>query len=967
MTAPQDLKTLFSDEAAIVPCDGVSCFDQKLLYTRPQMTPSRLHKAWNQPLLTTAVALLLEEREGRTIDLRDRLLLLPTRQAGRRLREALALEMDQRGGALFPPMTTTPWHLVRPSDEAAPELACLWHWNRILEKVDLRLFSSLFPRAPRHPDYTWRREMARTLHELRGTLAEGDLDFAAVADSDVCQEESTRWQDLKGLEAAYRKLLGRQTDLHDAKRQATHKPVLPLGINRVVILGIPDLPALIQRALEKLSTDGVPVEMVIFGPEDGKDFFDDWGRPEPECWANRKLPLADGQLNAQLDEVAQANEIVSRLASYNRNRPIHVAVGIVDTTVTPHLERALADADIPCFNPEGRLLRHAPMMAFLKTLQALLQQRSFRHADALLRLPDALGWARGQVDEFSSTRLLKGLDEIRTNHLPVNLDDAAQLFFEGKHTGNRRHARAVLRQLEGTLDCIEKTPLSEGLVEFLQEAFTDRTFTEGREEDAADLESARFFMARLAEWESVLGDQDRPPASEALTLLLELVERESIFPERHQEAVDIQGWLELAWEDAPHLIVAGANEGHLPESIHGDPFLPEKLRERLGLRTNGDRFARDAWLLELLLRTRANKGRVDILVGRQCANGDPLKPSRLLFRCSGRELPQRVECLFDKLASGPQPPSWKPAWKLKPGLIQPVEKLSATSIASYLTCPYRFYLRHVLRMELPDLEQRELDARGFGSLMHNVLDAFGRDEEARQLKEPGVIHATLVMLLDQQMEQNFGKHPPLPLLVQQGIARQRLHHVARQQANERTDGWEIIGSEKQFNEELDGIPVNGCIDRIERNANTGEVRVLDYKTSNTARQPASQHWRKYREERDTETVPDYARFEIDDKAYRWTNLQLPLYAWALETEYGADLTLGYFNLPAVGTDTGVAPLDPFGREILEAALICARGVVKDVHSGGFWPPRAKVDYDDFEGILFGLPELTAAQPGEVVA
>ncbi len=931
------------------------------------MTLDRQYKAWNQSLLATAVELLLEGAEGRTVDLRDRLLLLPTRQAGRRLREALAWEMDQQAGSLFPPMTTTPWHLVRPADDAASELACLWHWNLVLEELNLRRFPNLFPQLPGHPNYAWRKEMGRTLHELRGTLAEGDLDCEAVAGSEACQEESSRWQDLKNLESAYRKLLGRQMDLHDAKRQAARTPVLPPGINRVVMLGIPDLPVLIRRALEKLMADGVPVKVIIFGPEGESKLFDDWGRPDPECWAARELPLVDEQLNACLDEVAQASEIVSRLTPYNRNRPSHVAVGVADTTVTPHLERALADADIPCFNPDGRLLRHAPMVAFLKALQVLLQQRSFNHADALLRLPDAWGWACGQVDEFSSTRLLKGLDEIRTNHLPVNLDDAAQLFFEGGNIGNRRHARAVLRQLEKALGRIEQTLLSEGLVEFLQGAFAGRTFTEGREEDAADLESARQFMARLAEWESVLDGQERPPAAEALTLLLEAVERESIFPERHQEAVDIQGWLELAWEDAPHLIVAGANEGHLPESIHGDRFLPEKLRERLGLRTNGDRFARDAWLMELLLKTRANEGRVDILTGRQCANGDPLKPSRLLFRCSAKLLPKRVEHLFGELSPGPQPPAWKPAWRLKTGTIQPVEKLSATSIASYLACPYRFYLRHVLRMELPDLEQRELDARGFGSLMHNVLDAFGGDEEARQLKDEGAIYATLVVLLDQQVEQAFGKHPPLPLLVQQGIARQRLHHAARQQANERTDGWEIIGSESQFRKELDGIPIHGRIDRIERNADTGAVRVLDYKTSNTAKQPASQHWRKYREDQDAETVPDYARFEIDDKAYRWTNLQLPLYAWALEAEYGPDVTLGYFNLPAIGTDTGVAPLVPFDREILEAALICARGVVKDVQLGGFWPPRAKVDYDDFEGILFGLPELTATQPGEGLA
>ncbi len=929
--------------------------------------PEIVRLTWDCPILKRAVEWLLSDASEGVVDLSDSWVLLPTRQAGRRLREALAWEMDQQAGALFPPMTTTPWHLVRPADDAASELVCLWHWNRVLEELDLRRFPNLFPQLPMHPDYAWRREMGRALHELRGTLVEGDLDCEGVANSGACQEESGRWQDLKNLESAYRNLLGRQVDLHDAKRQAARSPVLPPGINRVIMLGVPDLPVLIQRSLEKLVADDVPVKLVIFGPEEEAKLFDDWGRPAFEYWVARELPLVDEQLNAQLDEVAQASEIASRLTPYNRNRPSHVAVGIADTAVTPHLERALDDVDIPCFNPEGKLLRHAPMVAFMKGLQVLLQQRSFNHAAALLRLPDAWGWARGQVDEFSSTRLLKGLDEIRTNHLPVNLDDAAQLFFEGEHIGNRRHARAVLRQLEKALDRIEQTPLSEGLVEFLQGAFDERIFTEGRESDAADLESARLFMARLAEWESVQGGQERPPSAEALTLLLEIVERESVFPERHQESVDIQGWLELAWEDAPHLIVAGANEGHLPESIHGDRFLPEKLRERLDLRTNGDRFARDVWLMELLLRTRTNEGRVDILTGRQCANGDPLKPSRLLFRCSAKLLPKRVEHLFGELLPGPQPPAWKPAWKLKTGTIQPVEKLSATSIANYLACPYRFYLRHVLRMELPDLEQRELDARGFGSLMHNVLDAFGGDEEARQLKDEGAIYATLVALLDQQVKQIFGEYPPLPLLVQQEIARQRLYHAARQQANERTNGWEIIGSESQFRKELDGIPVHGRIDRIERNADTGAVRVLDYKTSNTAKQPASQHWRKYREESDVETVPDYARFEIDDKAYHWTNLQLPLYGWALEAEYGPEVTLGYFNLPAIGTDTGVALLDPFDREMLDATLICARGVVKAVQSGVFWPPRTRVDYDDFEGILFGLPELTSAQPGEEVA
>ena len=83
-------------------CRG-TFFECKRTDTSPRVIPDRQYKLWDQPLLTTAVKLLLEDAKGQAVDLRDRLLVLPTRQTGRRFREALALEMGQRGGALFPP------------------------------------------------------------------------------------------------------------------------------------------------------------------------------------------------------------------------------------------------------------------------------------------------------------------------------------------------------------------------------------------------------------------------------------------------------------------------------------------------------------------------------------------------------------------------------------------------------------------------------------------------------------------------------------------------------------------------------------------------------------------------------------------------------------------------------------------------------------------------------------------------
>ena len=144
--------------------------------------PSIVFNAWAKPLLTVAVNWLLGDVPVRVADLREWQLVLPTRQAGRRLREALAWEMDQRDGALFPPLTGTPWQLVQADEKnAATELACMWHWDRVLADANLTQYRSLFPRLPENRDAAWRRQLARTLHEMRGTLAEGGLDCAAVA------------------------------------------------------------------------------------------------------------------------------------------------------------------------------------------------------------------------------------------------------------------------------------------------------------------------------------------------------------------------------------------------------------------------------------------------------------------------------------------------------------------------------------------------------------------------------------------------------------------------------------------------------------------------------------------------------------------------------------------------------------------------------------------------------------------
>ena len=921
--------------------------------------PEIVYLPWDRPILTTTVDWLLAEHRDGIPALEECLLLLPTRQAGRRLREALTWACKERGG-IFPPRTTTPFQLLQsPSSHIASEVACIGHWVQVLEEKILEKCPALFPRLPEQRDFTWRRKMAENLHALRGILMERGWDCAQVAGSEHCQEEPLRWQNLADLEAVYRRRLAKTglQDLHDAKREATEAPDVR-GAKRVILLGVPDSTPVIQQALSKLVEQEVQVQIVIFGPADGEALFDEWGRPLPDKWGLRRLPLDDGQLISAQDEKAQAAEVVARVKPYRKNGHTRVAIGVADHAVLPHLERLLADATINSFNPEGKLLMQTPLFIFLKALQGLLQKDSFAQAAAFLRLPDAWGWAANEYEDFQSTTLLAGLDELKKEHLPATLEDATRLHFEGNRIGNRIMARRVLNHLGETVSRIQSQPLSIGLAGFLNDVFSRREFLEGHVEDTGYLETARLFMERLREWELAMGEAEGVRAADALGLLLDAISRESIFPERKGDAVEIQGWLELPWEDAPHLIVAGCNEGLIPQSIVGDRFLPETLRARLELMTNPDRLARDEYLMELILTTRLAEGRVDLILGRQRASGDPLRPSRVLFRCADDDLPVRVQHLFRDLPAVDQPPAWSIPWSLQPRPTPPIEHLSATAFRSYLACPFRFYLKHALHMEALDTSKRELDALDFGSLVHHVLEVFGLDEEARELNKPEAIHQFLSSQLEKQVTERYGRTPPLPVQVQSQIAERRLYAAALAQAEEHAKGWRIESTEHQFERKLEGMEIRGRIDRIERHEETGAVRVLDYKSSTKANPPFASHTATCNDE-----TPDYEVFDVTIKGRakerRWVDLQLPLYAWALDYEADSDLQLGYFNLPALGVDTGVQLLEPYTPELQQHAMDCALAIVAKVKAQEFWPPTDKPKYDEFKSILFDQPEATA--------
>lgn len=912
-------------------------------------------------MLPQAVAWLAREWAGEgPLDLARTLVVVPTRQAGRRLREALAEHAAVRGQAVFPPRVVTPESLVTQglAVGTATRLESLVTWTEVLRAEDLAEFRAVWPNDPPARDFAWALRLGRELMRLQATLAEGGLhlgDVAARAGADCPEIE--RWERLGALErlhAARLAGLGRR-DAQAARILAAREPAALVDTVRVVMIGTPDPLPLALRVLAVHATT-VPVEILVFAPEAEAWAFDGWGRPLAEMWETRILTVP--QFVERVHLCADPAEQAARIAAIAAACPepeTTLGIGIADPELLPLLENTLARAGIAAFNPEGRPRRHDGLYSLLAALADFAAEPAFMNVAALARCPDVLEWLRGRFGgTFSPAGFLAELDQLGADHLPPTLAAARA------HAGESRvgPALAVLAELRATLTRGE-FPANASAA--LMEIFT------GRELDAVGelAESAEAWMAGLRELERALAMDAAAEltVAEAWQFALGAFADEVRTEERPAGAVDLLGWLELLWDDAPHLVVAGLNDGRVPSAIVGDVFLPETLRARLGLKRNVERFACDAYLLAAIAASRDGAGgRLDVLLGKTSAAGDPLRPSRLLLRCADEELPARVAQLFRPVAAARPSPPWARAWRLTPRAVPAPTKLSVTALRDWLACPFRFYLKHALRMGRVEPEKAELDARDFGTLLHGTLQQLGEEAALRECTEAARLREFLLERFELAVRRRYGAELTLPLVVQFESARQRLRAAAEIEAQARAEGWRTVRVEWKFEFPLGGLVVSGKIDRIDRHAD-GRVRVLDYKTGDAATEPVTAHLRAVRS--DEHERPEWLRTMNEaGKARAWADLQLPLYRRAVAAEFGDAVACGYFNLPKAAGETAVTMWDDFSRETQAAAERCAEGVIAAVVAGEFWPPRElsgrEAEWDEFAELFHGRADASIA-------
>ena len=929
---------------------------------------------WDRPLLVSAAEHLVDHYQvGDVVDMRDAAIAAPTRRGQRRLKERLLVECERREARLVPPemlgIGDLPELYYRARLTPASPLARRRTWAAALRGLPVADLERIVGEPPAPNDERGWDALGGAIAQLQLQVGAGGYRFEEVAE--VCRstvellaDDSDRWDILARVQIDFE----RRLEALGFSDPALERLTALLGELRdpgrdLWLLGVAELPGIAAAFVRAAPRR---VFALIHAPSEEAESFDDLGRIDPHAWAGRTIPLQDVQLRIAPDPAGQAATVLDALGDLGEIAPDEVVVGMPDDSLRSYVEERLHDAGVSTHFAAGTGMEQSPAYRLLEAVAAYLEGGAWHDFAALLRHPD--------IERRLGPRPIEDADDYFGRRLPQRIAThgrtAAAIRADG---GWGEGLEQLLRPLRGER-ALAEWPLP--ITDLLVAVYGGRRLDPDRPEDDAAIRVLRQIREAAA---SIRG---LPPelschcsAPLAIRSILDEIRSNAVADDPEISTVDLLGWLELPLDDSPHVIITGANEPALPESVNAHPFLPDALRRRLGISDNAHRYARDLFHLTGLLASRRT---VRIIAGRVDGEGNPLRPSRLLLTPRGEALARRVrEFAADgKVDEGRPSPlearaRTSSAFRLPPHPVlhfEPPERIRVTDFRRYLDDPYRVVLERIIGSVPADDSARELDPLGFGHLAHEVLANFSRGATGSSA-DPDLVRKSLDKLLDAEAARRFGDHAYPSVYLQIEQLRGRLHRFAAWQAEWVEAGWRTViveGTPVEVKEdartletpfEVDGVEIiiAGRIDRVDHHAGQDRWAILDYKTSDEHKSPEVVH----RTKRDR----------------RWVDLQLPLYRCLVPglrkvdgsrlIPEGIDPELGFILL---SRDLGASccEIADWGPDDLEEANEVARNIVRELRGGEVAFNGTLPGYpDDPMAALLGARQLAAAQAEDI--
>ena len=198
-------------------------------------------------------------------------------------------------------------------------------------------------------------------------------------------------------------------------------------------------------------------------------------------------------------------------------------------------------------------------------------------------------------------------------------------------------------------------------------------------------------------------------------------------------------------------------------------------------------------------------------------------------RASRSSPPPHTGALLHQPSSDTRQTHWR--WQLPSRTSAQDPSQPPTEFETYLTCPFRYCLTRVLRIERGPVPSREMDAAVFGNLIHHTLEAFGHEvlplgEGMLQLDERE-IRTRVQARLEAETIALFGPDPAPAVRVQIANAARPTPRLCpcpspvlrRRVADSRRR--EKARASDQNPLQIGSLAISGIIDRIDKHSATG--------------------------------------------------------------------------------------------------------------------------------------------------
>lgn len=261
---------------------------------------------------------------------------------------------------------------------------------------------------------------------------------------------------------------------------------------------------------------------------------------------------------------------------------------------------------------------------------------------------------------------------------------------------------------------------------------------------------------------------------------------------------------------------------------------------------------------------------------------------------------------------------------LRPGLQSPWAEAEAhfspSTLARFLTCPLRFWLKELLKLDPQNTYEEgktAMNAAEYGTMLHSILERLvSQFPDSTHNATRDDIAATATRLLQEELATKYGESLSLPLMAQKQMLENSLLAFAEQHEKDLQNAWENVYLEHHVETtgwKLDGdIVFRMTLDRVDRKVDPDNGRtiwrIIDYKTSD--KKPLQKHLEKVKDdtvELFCRLMPDFPLLQKESKnadsetaSYRWKEVQLPLYArWLMDEHHVPleDIEIGYYLMP----------------------------------------------------------------------